>query len=95
MNNFLDQIPFFAISKNGQKSIFDVGKMQFHEKKLIYLISRVFWPGLFKIFWPTVHYLDVNNNVNVCNILTSSIPASINIQRVSVTYLAPLKSKTL
>ena len=30
-------------------------KMQFHEKKfLIYLISRVFLPGLFKIFWPTV-----------------------------------------
>ena len=22
--------------------------------KLIYLISRVFWPGLFKIFWPPV-----------------------------------------
>ena len=29
--------------------------MQFHEKKiLIYLISRVFLPGLFQIFWPAV-----------------------------------------
>ena len=28
--------------------------MQFHEKKLIYLISRVFLPGLFKMFWLAV-----------------------------------------
>ena len=40
--------------KNGQKSIFEMGKslklpkMQFREKKfVIYLISRVFLPGLF------------------------------------------------
>ena len=25
--------------------------MQFHAKKRIYLISRVFLPGLFKIYW--------------------------------------------
>ena len=43
----------FCNVKNGQKSIFELGKslklpeMQFHEKKLIYLISRVFLPGLF------------------------------------------------
>ena len=30
--------------------------MQFHEKNLIYLISRVFLPGLFKIFWPAVRW---------------------------------------
>ena len=33
-------------------------KMDFGEKiffvKLIYLTSRVFWPGFFKIFWPTM-----------------------------------------
>ena len=32
-------------------------KLQKMEVKLIYLISRVFWPGLFKIFWPTVRKL--------------------------------------
>ena len=52
--NFFDQIPFFAISKNGQKSMFELGKslklpeMQFHEeKKMIHLISRVFLPEWF------------------------------------------------
>jgi len=33
---FFDQIPFFCNFKNGQKSIFELGKlpnMQFHEKK--------------------------------------------------------------
>ena len=41
----------FCNFKNGQKSIFELGKslklpeIQFHEKKKIYLISRVFLPG--------------------------------------------------
>ena len=41
-----------------KKSIIELGKglkvpkMQFHVKKLIYFISRVFLPGLFYIFWP-------------------------------------------
>ena len=53
--DFFDQIPFFCNFKNDQKTIFEQGKslklpeMQYHEnKKLIYLISRVFFlPGLF------------------------------------------------
>ena len=44
---FFDQIPFLAIFKNSQRSIFELGKlpkMQFGEKNfLIYLISRVFF----------------------------------------------------
>ena len=50
---FFDQIPFFCSIKNDQKSIFELGKslklpeMQFHKKKMIHLISRVFLPGLF------------------------------------------------
>ena len=52
----------FCNFKNGQKSIFEEGKclklpkMQFHEIIFfwIYLISRVFLPRLFKIFWPAV-----------------------------------------
>ena len=41
----------FCNFKNDQKSIFELGKqpkMQFHEKKMIYLISRVFLPGFLK-----------------------------------------------
>ena len=50
---FFDQIPFFAISKMAKNQFLNWGKslklpeMQFHEKKMIYLISQVFWPGLF------------------------------------------------
>ena len=57
----LPVVPFFCNFKNGQKSIFELGKlpkMQFHEKKiLIYLISRVFcldyfiFSGPLWIFW--------------------------------------------
>ena len=42
----------FSDFKNDQKSIFELGKslklpaMQFHEEKKIYLILRVFLPGL-------------------------------------------------
>ena len=49
----IDKNPIFCNFNNGQKSIFELGKglklpkMQFHEKKWIYLISRVFLPGLF------------------------------------------------
>ena len=39
--------------------------MQFYEKILIYLISQVFLPGLFKIFWPTVA---ISNKYNVVGI---------------------------
>ena len=44
----------FCHFKNGSKSIFELGKslklpkMQFHEKKLVYLISRVFWPIMYQ-----------------------------------------------
>ena len=55
--NFIDQNPFFCNFKNGQKSIFEMGKnlklpkIQFHVKIfLIYLISRVFLPGHFLKF---------------------------------------------
>ena len=53
-------ISIFCNFKNGQKSIFELvkslklPKIQFHKKKLIYLISLVYLSGLFKIFWPTV-----------------------------------------
>ena len=51
-NKLFDQIPFFAISKMAKNEFLNWGKlpkMQFHEKKkMIYLISRVFFlPGLF------------------------------------------------
>ena len=40
-------------------------KMEFGQKnffvKLIYLISRVFWPGRFLIFWPTVKEPEIPN----------------------------------
>ena len=56
--NYFGQIPFFAISKL-LKINFELGKslklpkMQFYEKN--YLISQVFLPGLFQIFWPAVN----------------------------------------
>ena len=47
MNNFFDQIPFFAISKMAIKTTFELGKLpkiQFQEKHfLIYFISQVFF----------------------------------------------------
>ena len=67
---------FFCNFKNGQKSIFEQGKslkqnnfhgLNFHGKyskiffvKLIYLISRVFWSGLFLIFWLTMATFSYN-----------------------------------
>ena len=39
-------------------------------------------------FWTT--WLEVSRRVRVCKILTSSMPDSISIHSVSVTYLAPL-----
>ena len=58
----------FCNFKNGQKPFFELWKslklpkMQFHEKKWIYLISRVFLPGLLSIFWLTIQ----NPNYWVC-----------------------------
>ena len=51
----------FCNFKNGQKSIFELGKnlklpeMQFHEKKFNVFDLTSFLPGLFLIFWPAVH----------------------------------------
>ena len=40
--------------------------MQFHNNFcLIYLISRVFFPGLFKIFWPAVYFTKKNRKISV------------------------------
>ena len=42
----------------------EFGQKFFFVKKLIYLISRVFfWPGLFQIFWPIVHHGDEDDHV--------------------------------
>ena len=51
-------------------------KMEFGQKKifvkLIYLISRVFWPGLFWIFWPTMRYL----NIQQCSTYNDGVPSN-------------------
>ena len=44
-------------------------------------------------FWTT--WLEVSRRVRVCKILTSSMPDSISIHSVSVTYLAPLNKYRL
>ena len=65
-NNSISQKIFWPKSiyynfKNGQKSIFELGKslkrqkMQFHQEFFfIYSLLRVLLPGLFLIFWPAV-----------------------------------------
>ena len=51
--NFFDEIPFSAISKMAKNQYLNWEKvkklpeMQSYEKKMIYLISRVFLPGHF------------------------------------------------
>ena len=48
---FLAVLNFFPVQK---MAIFEIAKNRFWSKnifvKLIYMISRVFWPGIFKIF---------------------------------------------
>ena len=54
---FLTKFHFFFNFKNGQKSFFELGKglkCNFTEKNLIYLISRVFFTWIFKIFLAAV-----------------------------------------
>ena len=65
MKFFLGQISFFAISKMTKNQFFELGKslklpeIQFHEKKLIYLISRVFFlPSLEPIKMMTMFIAD-------------------------------------
>ena len=48
--NFFEQNPFFAVSKMAKNQFLNwekLPKMQFHEKKIIYFISRVILPGFF------------------------------------------------
>ena len=63
MKQFFDQIPFFAISKMAQNQFLNWEKVYKTAKNgiswkifLIYLISRVFSPELFLIFWPAVYW---------------------------------------
>ena len=60
---FLAVLNFFLVQKIDFWPIMKFKKMEFGGKfffvKLIYLNSRVFWHGLFKIFWPTAHCISV------------------------------------
>ena len=57
------KIPFLAVFLV-QKLIFghfwNRQKCNLVKKLLIYLISRVFWPGLFQIFWPAMPLLPIS-----------------------------------